>query len=216
MEVDSGAGKTIMSANYYKKKFKMPLQKTSVQLQSVIGPINVLGEVKVRVSLPNSQTVRKLSLVVCESSSLKIPLLGRDWLDTLFPYWRATWLTVNSFDSTYIVDELKLAYPNVFDQSDSNIREFEAHLTLKSDARPVFMKPYQLPYGMVDIVSKKIDDLVAKGKIEKVEFSKWASPCLPVRKKDGSYRLCIDVKRTLNPNLEVFIRCLGWMTFLRH
>jgi len=149
MEVDSRAGKTIMSANYYKKKLKMPLQKTSVQLQSVIGQINVLGEVKVRVSLPNSQTVRKLSLLVCESSSLKIPLLGRNWLDTLFPYWRATWLTVNSLDSTYIVDELKLAYPNVFDQSDSNIKEFEAHLTLKRDARPVFMKPYQLSYGMV-------------------------------------------------------------------
>ena len=57
-------------------------------------------------------------------------------------------------------------------------------------------------------MSKKIDDLVAKGKIEKVEFSKWASPCLPVRKKDGSYRLCIDVKRTLNPNLEISVHPL--------
>jgi len=82
----------------------MPLQKTTVQLQSVIGPINVLGEVKVRITLPNSQTVRKLSLPVFESSSLlKISLLGRDWLDSMFPYWRATWLTVNSLASTLYI-----------------------------------------------------------------------------------------------------------------
>ena len=43
----------------------------------------------------------------------------------------------------------------------------------------------------------------AAGILEKVDFSQWATPIVPVPKKDRSFRLCGDYKVTINPALEV-------------
>jgi len=161
----------------------MPLRKSTLKWHSLIGPIDVLGETNVHVTLPNSKTINKLPLVVRKSETLTVLLLGRNWLDCLFPQWRSSWLSINALDPASVVNTFKLLYPKVFDKTDSNIADFEAHLTLKPDAHPVFMKPYQIPYGMVEVVSSKIQELKEKGKIEKISFSKYASPCIPIRKK---------------------------------
>ncbi|KAL7856631.1 hypothetical protein SRHO_G00155300 [Serrasalmus rhombeus] len=61
--------------------------------------------------------------------------------------------------------------------------------------------------GLIDILSKHADvfkdELVQSGVLEPVSVSSWATPIVPVIKKDGSIRICGDFKVTLNPVLEV-------------
>lgn len=41
------------------------------------------------------------------------------------------------------------------------------------------------------------------GVIEKINYSDWAAPILTVPKSDGSVRICLDHKVTINPVLQV-------------
>ena len=61
-------------------------------------------------------------------------------------------------------------------------------------ATPVRLPPYRLPHVYKDAVYKEIQDMLQAGMIEP-STSCWASPIVPVRKKDGSIRLCVDYRR---------------------
>ncbi|PIK35586.1 hypothetical protein BSL78_27587 [Apostichopus japonicus] len=45
--------------------------------------------------------------------------------------------------------------------------------------------------------------MVQLGVLEKVNYSNWAAPIVPVRKPDSSVRVCGDYKVTVNPCLKI-------------
>ena len=45
--------------------------------------------------------------------------------------------------------------------------------------------------------------MAKEGNVEKIDFSDWATPIVPVMKPDGSVRICGDYEVTLNPSLKV-------------
>lgn len=49
----------------------------------------------------------------------------------------------------------------------------------------------------------RIDSLTELRVISPKQYSEWATPVVPVIKKDGSVRLCVDFKVTLNPAICV-------------
>lgn len=88
---------------------------------------------------------------------------------------------------------------NVF----QTIKGFEAEIVLKPDAQEVFSKAYSVPFGIRDKVSDELDKLVEAGVLVPVKHSKTASPIVCVMKSNGTIRICVDCKRTLNRFIEI-------------
>ena len=68
------------------------------------------------------------------------------------------------------------------------------HRVETGNASPVRLPPYRLPHAFRVEVQKEVDEMLKSGVIEP-STSEWSAPIVPVRKKDGSLRLCIDYRR---------------------
>ncbi|XP_057691299.1 uncharacterized protein K02A2.6-like [Corythoichthys intestinalis] len=67
----------------------------------------------------------------------------------------------------------------------------------------VFREARTVQYAIRDKVEADLDALVKSGVLEPVNTSEWATPIVPVPKKNGGIRTCADFKVTLNPVLCV-------------
>lgn len=68
---------------------------------------------------------------------------------------------------------------------------------------PNFFKARTIPFAIKDKVEAEINRLKFLGVISPVEYSCWATPIVPIFKKNGDIRICGDFKVTLNPVIEV-------------
>ncbi len=66
-------------------------------------------------------------------------------------------------------------------------------IKLREGADVVNLPPRLIPVGIRDGVEIEIDKMLTSGVIVKSD-AEWASPLVPVRKKDGSVRVCIDYR----------------------
>ena len=66
-------------------------------------------------------------------------------------------------------------------------------IVLKDGASVVNLPPRQIPGGIREAVRAEIDKLVSNGVIVESK-SEWASPLVPVKKKDGCIRLCVNYR----------------------
>jgi hypothetical protein len=74
---------------------------------------------------------------------------------------------------------------------------------LDEEVTPKFFRARTVPFGLRDKVEAELDRLVKLKVLTAVNFSQWATPIVPVLKKDGSIRICGDFKITINPVLEI-------------
>ena len=72
-------------------------------------------------------------------------------------------------------------------------RKIEHIIETKPDSTPVNVKPYRYPHHHKTEIERLIQDLLEHGIITKSR-SPYAAPVVLVRKKDGSFRLCIDYR----------------------
>jgi Reverse transcriptase (RNA-dependent DNA polymerase) len=152
-----------------------------------------------------------LTLIVVDSTKNFAPLLGRDWLDSLFPAWR------NFFQEKMInniskigeinidgsIDFIRKKYVSFFDNDlSSPIKAFKVNIQLKEGAIPIFHKAYSLPFSLREKVSNEIEKLCEQNILIPVSKSEWASPIVVVRKDDSKIRMCVDFSITLNKCLK--------------
>ena len=75
-------------------------------------------------------------------------------------------------------------------------RSIEHHIQLKDGTNPVNVKPYRYAYHQKEEMEKLVGEMLASSVI-RPSVSPYSSPMLLVKKKDGSWRFCIDY-RALN------------------
>ena len=77
-----------------------------------------------------------------------------------------------------------------------NVRR--VHLEVDTSATPRFFKHRPPPFALREAIETEIDRQVSAGILRPVESSRWAAPVVPVKKRDGSVRLCGSYDVTVN------------------
>lgn len=75
-------------------------------------------------------------------------------------------------------------------------RPHDHHIHLTPNSEPVNLKPYRYPHFQKEAMAKLIADMLKEG-IIRPSTSPYSSPVLLVKKKDGTWRFCVDY-RALN------------------
>ncbi|GKA06074.1 putative reverse transcriptase domain-containing protein [Tanacetum coccineum] len=73
------------------------------------------------------------------------------------------------------------------------VRQVEFQIDLVPGATPVARAPYRLARSKMEELSTQLRELSNKGFI-RPSFSPWGAPVLFVKKKDGSFRMCINYR----------------------
>ncbi|XP_047479903.1 uncharacterized protein K02A2.6-like [Penaeus chinensis] len=84
---------------------------------------------------------------------------------------------------------------SVFTDKPGHTKSIEHVINLET-TNPVCKKPYPIPYNLIDVFNKEVDKMLELGIIEP-SVSPYCSPVVLVRKRDQTYRFCIDF-RSLN------------------
>ena len=94
-------------------------------------------------------------------------------------------------------------YDEVFQEELGTLKGIEAKLVVQENAVPKFYKPRSVLYAIRGGIEKDLERLENLGVIEKINYSDWAAPIVPVPKADGTIRICGDYKVTVNPVLQI-------------
>ncbi|GJY23708.1 hypothetical protein Tco_0397366 [Tanacetum coccineum] len=95
-------------------------------------------------------------------------------------------------EETFVVRD----FPEVFSEDLSGLpplREIEFRIELIPGAVPIAKSPYRLAPSELEELSRQLKELHDKGFI-RPSSSLWGAPVLFVKKKDGSFRMCIDYR----------------------
>ncbi|KAD4586096.1 hypothetical protein E3N88_23697 [Mikania micrantha] len=87
-------------------------------------------------------------------------------------------------------------FPEVFPEDLPGLppkRQVEFQIDLTPGAAPIAKAPYRLAPTEMQELSNQLQELLDKGFI-RPSFSPWGAPVLFVKKKDGSFRMCIDYR----------------------
>ena len=166
-------------------------------------PIRILNSSESSTELHQGQKIAKFWPVVesvsvsqCASSDNDICASVTDNTqispDTLAELHAAISPNLDSQEKAQLLQTL-LSFSDVFSNSLGHTT-VTAHKVDTGDAHPIRQYPRRLPYHYRDEVDKQVQEMLSQGVVEP-STSPWASPIVLVKKKDGSYRFCVDYRK---------------------
>ncbi|KAK9717052.1 hypothetical protein QE152_g24398 [Popillia japonica] len=87
-------------------------------------------------------------------------------------------------------------YAEVFEGLDGCLKNFECHLTLKSNVLPTCDAPRKIPFHLKEPLKQELNNLEEMQVIQKVnEPTEWVNSIVLVTKKNGKLRICLDARK---------------------
>ena len=202
MEVDTGASLSILCSNTYEliaQQYDISaLEEATATLKTYTGgTIPVLGKVKVAVSCNNHDA--NLYVHVVQGSGPD--LMGRDWLGLFNVSFGVNHLEQSS-ETTLSLQSVLDKHAALFDGTLGCMKDVEVDLHIKPEAKPKFFKPRPVPYHLKQKTEDELQRLENLGVISPVKTSKWAAPIVPLVKKTGDVRMCVNFK-PLNQDCDI-------------
>ena len=180
-EVDTGSAISTLKYDDF-KKLHCPLHDCKIKLQGYNQmPIKVFGKVKVSEFWYKNNSYSNVEFIVV-SSDAPNNLIGRNLISKCNII-NIHQLSVKNFAGNYKVDNLK------------PIQGYQAKLYPKSGHVPTFQKSRTVPLKIRSEVESALKELKSTGVIEKIDFSDYAAPIVPVRKQNGAIRICGDFRK---------------------
>ncbi|GKC27438.1 putative reverse transcriptase domain-containing protein [Tanacetum coccineum] len=211
---DSGADKSFVSTNFSTLIDIKPVElDTCYEVELADGKVVSTNNVLIGCTLNLLNRSFPIDLMVIELGSFDI-IIGMDWLSR---YDAAILCGVKKarkyiekgcelFLAQVTEQELKEKrledvpvirdFPEVFPDELPGLpppRQVEFRIDLILGAAPVARAPYRLAPSEMKELSKQLQELSEKGFI-RPSSSPWGAPVLFVKKKDGSFRMCIDYR----------------------
>ncbi|UYV66738.1 K02A2.6-like [Cordylochernes scorpioides] len=196
MLIDSGTGKNIFSEKTYietwVKSERPRIEKDSTKLvQWNRQKLSILGKIKADVKV-NKRNIT-MELLVVEGPGPN--LIGREAFDQIGI--GLEW--INYGDSVCQITE---EFMDVFKEKLGQYRGPPIHIKIKTLGKPTFLRARTLPYAIRPKVEEALRKMEEQGILTPVEFTRFATPIVPVLKRDGSIRICGDYRSTVNTIVE--------------
>ena len=122
----------------------------------------------------------------------------------------------DDFDASAL-DVLLHKYSDLFNESPGLCSVGECKIEIQPGSEVVNLPPHRVPMHLKEAVNKEVKTLEEKGIIVQ-SSAEWSSPVVPVKKPNGSIRLCIDfralneitpLRRYYLPTLTDILDCAG-------
>ena len=158
------------------------------------------GHISVTVEYEDQKETLSLHSVAGSGPSLVGRVVGRDWLLKI----RLDWQNLNRLQAAppthlqVIIDR----HAAMFKDELGLVKDAAAKMHVGDKAQPWFYKPRTVPQALRAKVDQKLERLERAGVNEPVQFSDWATPIVPVLKRDGSVRVCGNYKVTVRGRLQ--------------
>ncbi|WVZ81560.1 hypothetical protein U9M48_028917 [Paspalum notatum var. saurae] len=210
--LDSGSSHSFLSAALVPQLVGVAPLARSLSVQVANGSV-----LECSFSLPSAQWVVQdvtflTDLKVLPLSSYDM-ILGMDWLEAFSPmkiHWKDKWISFFYNGNTIIlqgkgcvlpmgtvvqIQQLIDEFPSLFEVPSSlpPTRSCDHSIPLITSASPVAVRPYRYAPVLKNEIEKQITEMLASGIIQP-SASPFSSSVLLVKKKDNTWRFCVDYR----------------------
>ena len=193
---DSGSVSNLMGMSKYEElKAQVKLENCCKLLYAYGGKeLNVVGQIQVELSV-GTKKMNSQFVVTTSGRCLLGHISSRDLgCLRIGPCARIESAEYNVVGKD-LASALQKKYPKVF-SGIGRLKEYRLKLQVDPEVTPVAQKPGRVPFALREKVAGKVEDLIAKDIVERVDGpTSWVSPVVVAPKSTGDIRLCVDMRK---------------------